>query len=158
MKCDLFWCNVALSARSDVCATYNFPGNFFDFRFMMFSQVMKKELTHNLIYTVFDGAKEANLHKIKLPRLRSQKVVIDIDIDDIGNLEDLLRVVFIDEDCGNLKVVVESLLEILAKRKSQTFYRHIDLHSVTNAIDEVISSISKWNIVNQLCKHGFPCG
>ena len=29
-----------------------------------------------------------------------------IDIDNIGNLEDLLRVVFIDEDCRNLKVVI----------------------------------------------------
>ena len=26
-----------------------------------------------------------------------------IDIDDIGNLEDLLRIVFIHEECGNLK-------------------------------------------------------
>ena len=29
-----------------------------------------------------------------------------IDIDDIGNLEDLLRIVFIHEECGNLKVFV----------------------------------------------------
>ena len=29
-----------------------------------------------------------------------------IDIDDIGNLEDLLRIVFIYEECGNLKVFV----------------------------------------------------
>ena len=29
------------------------------------------------------------------------------DIDDIGNLEDLLRVVFIYEECGNLKVFVD---------------------------------------------------
>ena len=28
-----------------------------------------------------------------------------IDIDDIGNLEDSLRLVFIDENCGNLIVV-----------------------------------------------------
>ena len=158
MKCDLFWCNVVRSAYLDFCATYNSPGNFFDFRFMMFPQVMKKELTHNLIYTFFDGAKEANLYKIKLPRLRPQKVVIGIDIDDIGNFDDLLRLVFIDEECGNLKAVVDSLLETLTKRKSQTFYRHIDLHSVTNAIGKVISSISKWNIVNQLGKHDFPCG
>ena len=52
---------------------------------MMFSQVMKRELTRNLIYNFFDGAKEANLYKIKLPRLRSQKVVTCSDIDDIGN-------------------------------------------------------------------------
>ena len=30
-----------------------------------------------------------------------------IDIDDIGNLEDLLRIVFIHEECGNLKVLVD---------------------------------------------------
>ena len=29
-----------------------------------------------------------------------------IDIDDIRNLEDLLRIVFIHEECGNLKVFV----------------------------------------------------
>ena len=28
------------------------------------------------------------------------------DIGDIGNLEDLLRIVFIHEECGNLKVFV----------------------------------------------------
>ena len=30
-----------------------------------------------------------------------------IDIDNIGNLEDLLRLVFIHEKCGNLKVFVD---------------------------------------------------
>ena len=30
-----------------------------------------------------------------------------IDIDDIGNLEDLLRIVFIHEKCGNLEVFVD---------------------------------------------------
>ena len=30
-----------------------------------------------------------------------------IDINDIGNLEDLLRIVFIHEECGNLKVFVD---------------------------------------------------
>ena len=30
-----------------------------------------------------------------------------IDIDDIRNLEDLLRIVFIHEECGNLKVFVD---------------------------------------------------
>ena len=29
------------------------------------------------------------------------------DIDDIGNLEDLLRIVLIHEECGNLKVFVD---------------------------------------------------
>ena len=31
-----------------------------------------------------------------------------IDIDDIRNLEDLLRIVFIHEECENLKVFVDS--------------------------------------------------
>ena len=30
------------------------------------------------------------------------------DIDDIGDLEDLLRIMFIHEECGNLKVFVGS--------------------------------------------------
>ena len=32
----------------------------------------------------------------------------NIDLDDIENLEDLLRIVFIHEECGNLKVFVDS--------------------------------------------------
>ena len=54
--------------------------------------------------------------------------------------------------------MVESLLEILTKRRGQTFYRSIDVHSVTNAIDESISLISIWNIVNQVGKYEFFCG
>ena len=53
--------------------------------------------------------------EIKSRRLGSLKVVIaeekldGFDTDDIGNLEDLLRVVFIDEECGNLTVVIDGL-------------------------------------------------
>ena len=74
-----------------------------------------------------------------------------IDRDDIGNLEGLLRIVFIHEECGNLKVslTLESLLEILTKRRSQAFYKLIDVHSVVNVIGESISAIRMWNIVNQ---------
>ena len=41
----------------------------------------------------------------------------DIDRDDIGNLENLLRLVLINEGCGNPKVVVGGgeLITILAK-------------------------------------------
>ena len=53
-----------------------------------------------------------------------------IDIDDIGNLGDLLRIAFIHEEC----VTVQSLLEILTNRRSQAFYKLIDVHSVTNVI------------------------
>ena len=63
---------------------------------------------YNLIYNIFDKAQEANIYEIKSRRLRSQKVVGTEKVD-IGNLEDLLRVVFIDEECGNHKVVIEIL-------------------------------------------------
>ena len=109
------------------------------------------------MYSFFDGIKEANLYEIKSWRLRSQNVFIDIDIEDVRNFEDLLRVVLIDEEFGNLKVKGESLLETLTKRRNQTFYRPVVLHSVTNAVGEGISSISKWNIVNQLGKNDFLC-
>ena len=86
----------------------------------------------------------------------SEKIVIvkeeldGIDIDDIGNLEDLLRIVFIHEECGNLKVslTVESLMEVLTRR-CEAFYKLIDVHSVINVIGESISSMRMWNIVNQ---------
>ena len=66
-----------------------------------------------------------------------------IDIDDIRNLEDLLRMVLIHEECGNLKVslTVESSLEILTKKRSQGFYKLTDVHSVINVIRKSISSI-----------------
>ena len=50
-----------------------------------------------------------------------------IDIDDIGNLEGSPRLVFIDEECGILIVVNHGgeLLEILTKRRRQTFYNSV---------------------------------
>ena len=53
--------------------------------------------------------------------------------------------------------MVESLLEILTKRRSQSFYKPIDVRNVTKAKGEVVSSVSAWNIVNQLGKHDFSC-
>ena len=50
MKCDLFWCNVVRSAGLDFCATYSFPGAFFIFRFMMFSELIMRELAGMLIH------------------------------------------------------------------------------------------------------------
>ena len=44
---------------------------------------------------------------------------------------------------------MESLLEMLTKRRSQSFYKLVDVHFVTKFIGESISSISMWNIVNQ---------
>ena len=51
--------------------------------------------------------------------------------------------------------MIESLLEILAKSKIQIFYKPLEVHSVTNATDVSISSISKWNIGNELGKNDF---
>ena len=44
--------------------------------------------------------------------------------------------------------MVESLLEILTKG-SQAFYKAIDVHSITNAIGQIVSSTSIWNVMNQ---------
>ena len=54
------------------------------------------------------------------------------------------------ENVGILKdsLMVESLLEILTKRRSEAFYKLTDVHSVTNVLGEIISSINMWNIVN----------
>ena len=44
-----------------------------------------------------------------------------IDIDDIGNLENLQMILFIREECGNLKVFVDDreLTRNIAKKKKQ---------------------------------------
>ena len=105
-------------------------------------------------------------YEITSRRLSSQNVLIveeeldGIDIDDIGNLEDLLRVVSIDEACGNLKVVIDDgeFSRNINRKRSQIFYNPIDVHSVTNVVVESISSISKLNIANQSGKQGFSCG
>ena len=65
-----------------------------------------------------------------------------IDIDDIGNLEDLLKCSSMkNEEILKYSLTVENLLEILANRRSQAFDKHIDVHSVANVIEESISSI-----------------
>ena len=92
-----------------------------------------------------------------MERLCSQKVVIGVDKDDIGNLEELLKVMFIDEKCGNLKVVIEGgeLTRNINPKKKLDVLQYP--HSVTNAAGEGISSINKWNIANQLRKYDFSC-
>ena len=73
------------------------------------------------------------------------------DIDDIGNLEDLLRIVFIHEECGILKysLMVESLLKILTNRRNQVFYKLIDVHFVANVIGEYFfnTNVEYWESV-----------
>ena len=49
--------------------------------------------------------KRTTLHK-NFNNQEEELHVID-DIDDVGNLEDLLRIVIIHEKCGNLKVFVD---------------------------------------------------
>ena len=48
--------------------------------------------------------------------------------------------VFIHKEYGDLNVVVDDveITRILKKRTSQTFYKLIDVHTVTNAIGEIV--------------------
>ena len=50
---------------------------------------------------------QLNKHKPSEKNVIVKEELDGIDIDDIGNLEDLLRIVFIHEECGNLKVFVD---------------------------------------------------
>ena len=58
-----------------------------------------------MIYNYFKKAQETNIYEIKSWRLRSQKVVGTKKVE-TWSFEDLLRVVFIDEERRNLKVVI----------------------------------------------------
>ena len=69
------------------------------------------------------------------------------------------------KNVGILKesLIAESLPEILTKKNNSDVLQdvhsfYIDVHSVTNVVGKSISSISMWNIVNQLGKHDFSCG
>ena len=84
-------------------------------------------------YKFFDRAKEANMYEIKSRRVLnvhkscySWGKIWYIDIDDIGNLEDLLRLVFIDEECGmweSFKIVVDGgeLIGIIFQKRKSDF-------------------------------------
>ena len=75
----------------------------------------------------------------------------DIDIDDIGNLEDSPGLALIDEECENL-IAVNDVWELTRninqKKKSEDL--QLDAHYLINAVGERISPITMWNIVNQL--------
>ena len=75
-----------------------------------------------------------------------------IDIDDIGNIEDSPRLVFIDEECGNLIVV-----HINQKKKPDVVQSLIGVHSAKNVVGQSIYSVAMWNIYCESGKHGFPC-
>ena len=69
-----------------------------------------------------------------------EKELHGVDVDGIGNLVDLPRLVFIHkEHVGILKwsLMVGNLLEIITKRRGQRFYKPIDVNSVINAVDEI---------------------
>ena len=78
--------------------------------------------------------------------------------DEIGNLEYLL--VLINAECGNPKIAVDSgeLTRNINQKKKPGVCKPVNVHSVTNAIGESISSLSIWNIVNLLGKYYFSCG
>ena len=83
-----------------------------------------------------------------------------IDRDDIGNLEDSSRLVFIDEECGNIIVVNddEECTGNISQKKSDVLQQPIDVHSVTNVVRESISSVTSGIFIgNQSGKHGFSC-
>ena len=72
----------------------------------------------------------------------SDKVVmVEEELDGTGNLMGLPRLMFIDEECGNLKVTLKNLLEIMTERRIQKFYKPIVVNTVTNAIDEIEESM-----------------
>ena len=74
------------------------------------------------------------MYEIKSRRLCSQKVVTGIKIDDTANLEDLLRVVFIDEECGNLKVLNDGgeLTRNINQKKKSDFLRCLYIYTLAN--------------------------
>ena len=67
---------------------------------------------------------------------------------------------FIDEECENLIVVNdggELPRNINQKKKSEVLQQSIDVHYPTDAVGELSSPITMWNIVNHLGKHNFSC-
>ena len=75
-----------------------------------------------------------------------------IDIDDIGRFEDLLRIVFIPEECGNLKVFVDGgeLTGNINKQNEPGILQAYRCPICDKCYRrESISSIRLWNIVNQ---------
>ena len=98
-------------------------------------KIGETSFTHLLYFYSFIFKKKSRFHW----RREKENVVIAeeelnrFNIDSIENLKGLLRFVFISEECGNLKesMMVESLLEILTKRRSQTFYNSLLMFSLS---------------------------
>lgn len=84
-----------------------------------------------------------------------------IDRDGKGNLEDLLRQVFIDAECGNLELVSdggELNRSISRRKKSDVLQAYVCPLCDKYYMSEIVSSKSMWNIANHLSKHDFSCG
>ena len=65
-------------------------------------------------------------------------VIVEEELDGIGNVVGLSRLMFINEECGNLQVVVDDgQLTRKMTERSLKVYKHIDVKSVTNARDEI---------------------
>ena len=66
-------------------------------------------------------------------------VIVEEELDGTGNLVDLSKLMFIDEECGNLKVGVDGgeLTRNNNRKKKSKFYKSVDIHSETNVIDEI---------------------
>ena len=64
-----------------------------------------------------------------------------INIEDIGNFEDSPRLVFINEECGNLIEINDGgklAININQKTKSDVLQQPIDVYSVTNIVGKSI--------------------
>ena len=60
-------------------------------------------------------------------------VIVEEELDGIGNLEDLPRLAFIDKEYGNLKVFVDGGdLTRNINQRSHTFYKLVDVYSETD--------------------------
>ena len=83
-----------------------------------------------------------------------------IDIDNIRKSEDLPRLVFINEECGKSKLVVDGgeLTRNTNKKKKPDVSQGYRYPLCENAIGESVYSIVKRNIVNQSGKHYSFCG
>ena len=72
------------------------------------------------------------------------KNVIAIDIDDIGNLEDLLKLVFIDEKSLNFKVVIAG----------RDLTRNIDQKKTSDILQAYRSSFYRSSLSDKRCRRG----
>ena len=72
----------------------------------------------------------------------NEVVIVEEELAGIGNFVDLPRLMFVDEKCGNLKVVVDGGKFAINNNRNKKFYKPIDVHSVTNPIDEIEVSMA----------------